>query len=569
MLNRETAFIDLTKPENLKRLDIDPVLIPAFVSVMKKMQNYFSKKGLIYANNYAMMFEKLLLTDGPNKWKIQVGKLTTADGMTEVGKKLITISKERVDKKHWLLEQIICHEFIHFLVMADLPYIEQQDGSFIQDKSRLTMPHFDGGSFTNEAYTQILTNKIIPVESPYYFTLVSMMNFMNYVMDVEDNMFAFLRRQIPAFTVQSNYVIDFLQSAEKFFANNYQKDLSDIIAASKDEDYLNAMKNAVNEFYNQVTIEIEHLQFENVFDYMNRVQKYLTILPVESDEALDTLTLVNDEFVRRYFPNATRQERKTYVDDLLAAQALGSLVDQQLAEQFEISTHNCDVYVDVKKKRSIVEIIDKNGNFNCVFEIAPKKFKSHTFKFENASEPFELVTSMNGSKLELVFQNEKQTNKYELDLNEKRLGQILTNYKAQRRTKLNDLQKKMDKNNLVLSRILKQDPTITHLVRVQTKHNPPATFYVAKNIFKMYKLAILDDKQVRFSELTTQPYFEVNFSDGSKQVLNMKRYKVFDHADQPLESSIEYWARKYYVEDLKSKIAVKQVLITPTEKVYE
>lgn len=43
MIFKETAFIDLTKEENLKKININPKLIPSFVSVMQKMQDFLTK----------------------------------------------------------------------------------------------------------------------------------------------------------------------------------------------------------------------------------------------------------------------------------------------------------------------------------------------------------------------------------------------------------------------------------------------------------------------------------------------------------------------------------------------
>lgn len=567
VINRETAFSDLAKDENLNKLNMEPAIKPIFASVLQKMQAYFDKKGLMNANNYAMLFEKHLLTDGPEKWRFEVGDLGTTDGLTNVMTKTITISQKRMAENHYLLEQIVCHEFIHFLVMASLPFVEQKDGTFVQDQSRYVMPHFKGGTFINEGYTQLLTNRIIPESNMYYTNLVKMVEFFNYVMKVDDNFFAFLRQQMPALTVDNSFVLGFITASDKYFTNNYKKNLSSRDIAEKDEDYMQAFKEALFAFYTQMIAEIDHLDFENVYEYMARIQNYLPLLPVENDDAFDMLRFVNQEFVKRYFPLATKNEKNEYVKKLFKAEIFGSYLVRQISEQFEFSSHNCNVALNIGKNEIELGLSSKTGEYNIAFSIDATKLKNQIMRIECA-EPFKIGMNIKNNKLTFVFTDDKETNRFDYDVSHKRMDKFLKSYERKQNEILDDLQSKMDEKKAVQSRILKQDPTITHLVSVKTKGKVPTTFYVAKYLDKRYSLVVLDEQYVRRSELTYEPYFNISFANGTSQVINLKRYKAFDEANQPLESNIEYWAKKIYLSDVQRKMDVKATLITPTEKEF-
>ena len=566
MINRQTAFSDLAKAENLNKLNMDEAIRPIFASVLEKMQDYFDKKGLMNANNYAMLFEKHLLTDSPEKWCFKVGTINS-DGLTNVTEKVITISDKKMEENHYLLEQIVCHEFIHFLVMADLPFIEQKDGSFIQDPSRYVMPHFKGGSFINEGYTQLLTNQIIPIASPFYVALVSMVEFMNYIMKVDNNYFAFLRKQMPALTVNNSFIVEFLKLAEKYFAENFEKLGFSLGQAANDENYKAAFKEALFAFYTQVFGEIDHLDFENVQEYIQRTQKFLTLLPIENDDAFDVLRFVNQEFVKRYFPTATKKEKKEYVKLLFETQIYGNYIERKVSEEFEFSSHNCDAFLSIGKKEIELSLLSKTGEYNFLFSIDKTKLKNQVMTVECAS-PFQIGMNVENNQLTFIFSNEQETKQFDYDVSDKRIDKFLKVYQKSQNDMIESLQSKMDKNIFAQSRILKQDPTITHLVSVKTKGANPSTFYVAKYLDKSYSLVLLDDQYVRRSQPTYNPYFNIGFADGTSQVINMKNYKAFDENNKPLKSTTEYWARKIYVTDLQRKMEVKNSLVTPTEKEF-
>ena len=115
-----TPFLNLLKEENLRKINIDAQLIPIFKIVISKLNDYFLEHDLMNAKNLNDLFNIYLLTQNNGQLKIKTGDLTyqgAASGEYSHENNTITLKCNGNDSEQ--LISSLCHEFIHFMVMAD------------------------------------------------------------------------------------------------------------------------------------------------------------------------------------------------------------------------------------------------------------------------------------------------------------------------------------------------------------------------------------------------------------------------------------------------------------------
>lgn len=158
---KNDAFSKLLRPENMARINIDEELRPLFEDMIIKIRDYFVQNDLMSVKDFEDFFEKHLL-DG--KLIIRLGNENElpfgAGAMYTKGedKGEIVIS-EKSRKSHDL-----CHEFIHFLTMADSDGFGKRPSMY---------------SFINEGYTELLASEIDKICPQAYFQNVKMVKFLN------------------------------------------------------------------------------------------------------------------------------------------------------------------------------------------------------------------------------------------------------------------------------------------------------------------------------------------------------------------------------------------------------
>ncbi len=221
-------FLYLTQEEIIDKINIDPRLVKAFTNVMKRMDSYFLVNGYYELKDYIKFFEDYLIgqdfsircNDEPSK----IG----AGGFYNRSKKTIAIDVSHLDKDD--LESIICHEFIHFLVMHDLVPARHS-----QELVR--------GGFFNEALTEMLTQQIYP-NSRAYEPQVRMVTFSNLLSNQVNNYRSFLKGH---WSGPGSAWANYIASASKYYDKFYNKGYS-FGEAVKDEDYLKAQRCAIDAF---------------------------------------------------------------------------------------------------------------------------------------------------------------------------------------------------------------------------------------------------------------------------------------------------------------------------------
>ena len=111
---KQSPFLKLLEPENLSKINIEAELIPIFKKVIIKINDYFIENDLMDAKDWDSFFEKYLLTPNDSQHSIKKDpQCRTKCACGEYYRDSKEIIVTSVDSK------ILCHEFIHFLVMAD------------------------------------------------------------------------------------------------------------------------------------------------------------------------------------------------------------------------------------------------------------------------------------------------------------------------------------------------------------------------------------------------------------------------------------------------------------------
>lgn len=236
----DTSFIDLTKEENLSKINIDPRLIEPFKEVMKKMQAYFNASGYTEKINYTEYFKKYLIG---KDFKIQVNDLPSkigAAGFYEKDKNRICIDEKELNEES--LQGSLCHEFIHFLVMHG-----RETG----------VP-----TFINEGLTESLTRKMYPEDNAYE-PHVRMMEFENILKHVEINYVSFLEGKFPYLPGD---IDDLMNEYHEKNAGNYYNFKN----AQNDDNYINVQREILENFLGYIKNIIDFGEYVEILNCLRR-----------------------------------------------------------------------------------------------------------------------------------------------------------------------------------------------------------------------------------------------------------------------------------------------------------
>lgn len=133
-MKNSNPFMELLKNDNIAKMKIDKDLIPVFKIVISRISEFFEKNNLLNAKDWHEIFEKMLLTNSDEQYKIQfVDSFTTEGGIFDKKNKIIGIDSRDKGNENALVYNL-CHEFIHFLVSTTECYTYSVTDSFILDE---------------------------------------------------------------------------------------------------------------------------------------------------------------------------------------------------------------------------------------------------------------------------------------------------------------------------------------------------------------------------------------------------------------------------------------------------
>ena len=178
---KDTSFIDLTKDESIKKMVIDERLMPAFKIVMKNFQKYFNDMGYTNSRDYKTFFEQHLLHPYC-KFLIRCNKRPSlisegCNGFVDFENQEIVIDESLLGSQTNVIDTLT-HEFIHFLI-----HINNH-----KENDIIYYPPID------EAMTEMLTLKILPMTDQSYFYQIEMLKIWYLLNDKEINFKDFLNK---------------------------------------------------------------------------------------------------------------------------------------------------------------------------------------------------------------------------------------------------------------------------------------------------------------------------------------------------------------------------------------
>lgn len=242
----DNSFIKLTSEENINKINIDPRLVDSFKRVMHKIQEYFNANGYSNQRDYVKYFEEYLLD---SNFSIQLNEEPSKYGFSgfyDKQEERICIDIKYINDEQ--LDSILCHEFIHFLVMHGLKFGECATEIYI-------------GGFINEALTEMLTQQIYP-NSKAYEPQVTMLKYVNELAGKVNNYSLFLKGYIDGHGYGASWrnFINYVETYQKKFKDKGFR-MSEAIT---DEDYIAGQWEITNSFINESLIK-------SIDDYIEKI----------------------------------------------------------------------------------------------------------------------------------------------------------------------------------------------------------------------------------------------------------------------------------------------------------
>lgn len=336
LISRDKAFIDLTKPEILNKINIDKELEPYFINVLNKFQKFFEENGLMSATNFALLFEEYLLSNNDKKYSIKfddIEKYADAGyfaGLYVPRDKVIIINKtifsELAGVDDEAIESILAHEFIHFLSMTTSPWIETKNGEFVQIKDFFQEPFIRGG-FVAEGFTQLITEMMYPYNVTYY-PFTSMMSMYLNLYDGQNDLHNFFRGRFPGKKFHSNHLQNFVESAEKIYYMNYA-DKNSWQEQIEHPYYQEAFTYLIEGFKEQVDLEIERYQFATVEEFIDRIYGFKALSISQNSYLEQVSNQLVTSFVSKYFPDSSLNQQ------FIMKQEIQEIIDEKMQLVYE------------------------------------------------------------------------------------------------------------------------------------------------------------------------------------------------------------------------------------------
>lgn len=327
------SFVNLLKEEKIKNINIDSRLIDSFKRVMNKLQVYFDANGYTSQRNYEEFFEEYLLKEMPDKLKIVVScepSKIGADGFYRHRNLIqeIHVDEFCLDYGNEYLDSVLCHEFIHFLVMRGLDKIDFPD------------PEIKNGGFVNEALTEMLTQQIYP-NSRAYEPQVNMLKFANLLTGNVNNYSLFLKGKVDCKGGASSW-LNFFQ-----FANAYYKIWKDkgfiMSQAINDKNYLEAQRYIIRANISAHLIS----SFEEYEKWINILQQR----PALDNEFMEQFFINMDQCLINNLGLKNKELQELMLQQLLEYRQTSSKLIKQGDKdiyEFEIAGHKIGINKDRK-----------------------------------------------------------------------------------------------------------------------------------------------------------------------------------------------------------------------------
>ena len=264
----DNSFIYFTQDDIINKIDIDPRLLDSFKRVMTRIQKYFNEKGYTKDRDYKTFLEKYFLALDKRRFKFVVeGNMT--GGMQGYYNRFnkIAINEKLLSQRPSMLDETLCHEFIHFLVMHELDYATADPSIF-------------KGGFINEALTESLAKEIISEEpTTGYDAQVALHNYTNLISGNKNNFRMFLLGKVDA-RYSSSAWDNYIKSANAFQKDFDEKGYINLKEAQTNKNFIDAQRCIINLYININSVR-------TIEDYCDSISKLID-RPVKDTEYINS-----------------------------------------------------------------------------------------------------------------------------------------------------------------------------------------------------------------------------------------------------------------------------------------
>ena len=327
--------------ENIDKVDIDDVIKPTFIEVLKLLQDYFEKNDLIEARDYGKFFDKFLIGEGKTNIHLvpssQTKRLDNYNPETK-NIELIDFSKE-TGKEYKTDKHALLHEFIHFLVWRN-PINGKQ-----LDKYE---------TFFDEGFTEKLTQEIMGIKrNDTYEDNINMVELINNVMGKKESYTMFLQGY----------------SLNKELLNNNEKYAFDFFVLHNVKDLEKNNKPISHQERSQLRNELRLKSQRNLINSFplkqcTNIQEFVEIV-----KGFSQRPFLDSEFMGQFYDKYKTQLLKSYKtngeisneEEKQVLEQLDKLV--QTIESFD--RYNCEELCKLtlgEASNSIEVFLDKEGN---------------------------------------------------------------------------------------------------------------------------------------------------------------------------------------------------------------
>ena len=381
----DLTFSEARNGKNIVRTQIDPRLIKSYTRVLSKLHAFVFQRG--YHDrpgyNYRQIFDEFVYTDDDEKkLKIIVSKEPDkigAYGFYNTYKNEIHVDESVLDNEE-LLEHVLCHEFIHFLVHINCIKVPDAE------------PDIVTGGMIDEALTEMLATTLTTYIGSYK-PQVAMLTFANVLAGKENNFGEFLKSKIDAKIASPLNWKDFLSAARKF-QMDYKNEKMSIATASKNPYYLLAQRKLIT-----ATKEVSHI--DNLREYVIFTKK-LQYRPAEDNKWMDELyeeidskvlnTLLgpnSDDDTRYYFKMLLSSYRAMEEGKLEAKEEVDITIDDRKVVLYKYEDHIRAYLPDKKEEDSLSTATSSDGSFSVYLNGKKHDIDVNTLDFNKQKRELE------------------------------------------------------------------------------------------------------------------------------------------------------------------------------------
>jgi len=304
----DKSFLYFTQDEVISKMNIDPRIKDAFKNVFIKIQNYLNKKGYIDEINYFdLLYKSMLDNDEPFSIKIDDTHsfLSGFEGKHDWTKNEILINASNLQSD--VLENILCHEIVHFLSEnLSSKYFTSVAQDAVDGKIEIPFTtcryvNLDSG-FTEEALTEMVTSEIMQQDIMSYHNQIQIQSYFNELVG-EDVIKNFLNGFVYKDLNKIKEYISHINNFEQKFLNE-----EDAVIIEDNPDLVLAQRELIQTF-------LKPKDIRNIEDYIYSYEKLLN-RPIKDIDYINDIISQMDKMVLGNSDDKDYANKKSKIEEI-------------------------------------------------------------------------------------------------------------------------------------------------------------------------------------------------------------------------------------------------------------